>query len=314
VLTSQIEGTQATLTDLIRYEAEAQDEVDLSPVRDVCNYLEALQFAREELARPQGIPLSLRLLREAHKRLLRGTRGADKAPGEFRRSQNWVGGTRPGNALYVPPPPDAMLQCLDALEKYIHSPDDNPPLIRVGLLHVQFESIHPFLDGNGRLGRLLIALLLEHWKLLRSPLLYISLYFKQQRTEYYERLSAVRTDGDWEGWTQFFLEGVATIASQATEAARALFAIFDSDRKKVLAQPKTSVAALRLLEALPKHPLVTVTQARELLDTTKPTAARAVSLLADQGILSETTGRRRDRTFAYERYLDVLAKGTEVEG
>ena len=310
VLTSQIEGTQATLEDLLAHEVQAPNSAQDSPAQEVCNYLEALQFAREQMADPQGLPLSLRLLREAHRRLLRGSRGEDRNPGEFRRSQNWIGGTRPGNATFVPPPPDEMMGCLDAFEKYLYAEDEHPPLIRAGLLHVQFETIHPFLDGNGRVGRLLIALLLEHWGLLGSPLLYISLYFKQHRTEYYDSLSAVRLEGTWDRWIRFFLEGVATIASQATESGRALYALFDADRKRLLDQPKASVWALRLLEALPHHPMLTVAQAMEVLDTTRPTANKTVGFLADQGILRERSGRRRDRTFAYQRYLDLLGEGT----
>lgn len=220
VLSSQIEGTQATLMDLLNYEAERDAPPPNADVEEVCNYLDALTYAREQLASPSGLPLSIRLLNEAHRLLLRGARGANKQPGEMRRSQNWIGGSRPGNATYVPPPPHALPEALSAFERYIHQEDDTPSLIRAGLLHVQFESIHPYLDGNGRIGRLLVTLLLEHWGLLARPLLYLSLFFKRHRQEYYRRLNAVRVDGDWEGWLDFFLDGVATIADGPHSRAR----------------------------------------------------------------------------------------------
>ncbi|MCK4305754.1 MAG: Fic family protein [Candidatus Eisenbacteria sp.] len=316
VLSSQIEGTQATLEDLLAHEVNRLDEPDrgeVGPVEEICNYLDALQYARSQLADPEGLPLSLRLLREAHRRLLHGTRGANKAPGEFRRSQNWIGGTRPGNAIHVPPPPEEMLGCLDAFERYLHQGNEIHPLVRAGFLHVQFETIHPFLDGNGRLGRLLIALLLEHWALLDAPLLYISLYFKQHRTSYYENLNAVRIDGDWEQWTRFFLEGIASVAVQATDAARELNTLFETDRKRVLALARTSVGALRLVELLPDHPIVSVARVMALLETTRPTATKAVDLLVDHDILEERSGRRRDRAFAYRHYLELLGQGTGLE-
>ncbi len=315
VLTSQIEGTQATLEDLLAHEADQVDPDacdETSDVGEVCNYLSALQYARSQLADREGLPLSLRLLREAHRRLLHGARDASKAPGEFRRSQNWIGGTRPGNAVHVPPPPEEMLKCLDAFERFLHQKSDLAPLIRVGLLHVQFETIHPFLDGNGRLGRLLIALLLEQWGLLDTPLLYISLYFKQHRSTYYDLLSAVRTEAGWEQWTKFFLEGTASIAAEATETAKDLSALFESDRKHVLAAPGVSVGALQLLEVLPDHPILSVARAMDLLSTTRPTATKAMEFLVDQSILVERSGRRRDRRYAYRRYLDVLGQGTDL--
>ena len=201
----------------------------------------------------------MRLLNKTHARLMRGVRGADKHPGEVRRSQNWIGGSRPGNAAYVPPPPHALADALGAFEKYLHRDDDAlPPLVRAGLLHVQFETIHPYLDGNGRIGRLLVTLLLEHWKLLTKPLLYLSLFFKRHRADYYARLTAVRTTGDWEGWLDFFLDGVATIAEEAVASARELFALVAADRERVLAHDGMSIAALRLFELLPRHPVVTI--------------------------------------------------------
>jgi Fic family protein len=313
VVSSQIEGTQATLVDLLRFEG-GETVVPARGVEDVCNYLEALRFAREQLSATVGLPLSLRLLNEAHRRLMRGVRGGEKQPGEVRLSQNWIAGSRPGNAAFVPPPPHRLGELLGAFERYIHVESDLPPLVRAGLLHVQFETIHPYLDGNGRIGRLLVALLLEHWKLLAQPLLYLSLFFKRHRSEYYRRLERVRTEGDWEGWLDFFLDGVATIAEEAVASARELFALVSADRARLLAAGATSVATLRLFEALPRHPILTVGSAIEILATSKPTAGRAIDALVAGGVLVETTGKRRDRWFAYQAYLDRLRVGTELEG
>ncbi len=313
VVSSQIEGTQATLVDLFEYEAEKDDHRPLDDVREVCNYLDALKYARGQLASTKRLPLSMRLLHEAHRRLMRGVRGATKQPGEVRRSQNWIGGTRPGNAAFVPPSSEVVPALLGDLEKYLHADDVLPPLVRIGLVHVQFETIHPYLDGNGRIGRLLITLLLEHWKLLSSPLLYLSLFFKRHRAEYYRLLGEVRKHGDWEAWTDFFLEGVATIADEAVSTARDVFALVSADRQRLLAASGTSVAAVRLLEQLPIHPVVTIPGIVKLLETTKPTASKVVQLLESIGILVETSGKRRDRTFAYKAYLDRLRAGTELD-
>ncbi len=311
VISSQIEGTQATLIDLLTFEAEHQT-APAPDVEEVCNYLEALSYARAELARTDGLPLSMRLLNEAHRRLMHGVRGVTKQPGEVRWSQNWIGGSRPGYAVYVPPPAQLLPDLLGDLENYIHTHNDLPPLVRVGLAHVQFESIHPYLDGNGRIGRLLIALLLDHWGLLRGPLLYISLFFKRYREEYFRRLNAVRAEGDWEGWTDFFLDGVATIADEATGSARELFALVTADRAKVLAQDTTAVSAVRLFELLPNHPIITVAAAMKLIETSKPTAARAIETLVTAGILVETTGKRRARSYIYKAYIERLQVGTEL--
>jgi Fic family protein len=313
VLSSQIEGTQATLVDLLAFEAQAATLHPNADVEEVCNYLDALAFARAQLADPNGLPLSTRLLSETHARLMHGVRGAEKRRGEVRRSQNWIGGTRPSNAVYVPPPPHALGEVLGDFDKYMHADDGLPPLVRAGLLHVQFETIHPYLDGNGRLGRLLVMLLFEHWRLLTKPLLYLSLFFKQRRDEYYRRLTGVRVDGDWEGWLDFFLDGVTTIADEATASARELFALVATDRARVLAHDGTSVVALRLFELLPRHPIVTVASVMKMLETTKPTAGRAIELLVGAGVLVETTGKKRDRWFAYQDYLDRLRAGTELE-
>lgn len=312
VVSSQIEGTQSTLVDLLMYEAAGKDDaVDDADVLQVCNYVDALHYARKQMHSRNGPPLSMRLLNEAHRRLMRNVPGADRTPGEVRRSQNWIGGSRPGNAAYVPPPPHLLDGLLGSLEKYIHADDPLHPLVRAGLLHVQFETIHPYLDGNGRIGRLLITLLLEHWKILESPLLYLSLYFKRHRAEYYRRLDSVRTDGDFEGWLKYFLEGVAVIADETVATTQELFNLISADRTRVLSGRTTSVAGVRLFEFLPAHPIITVAEAVKLLRTTKPTATKAVSGLVDAGVLTETTGRRRDRVFSYEAYLNLLRAETD---
>ena len=305
VLTSQIEGTQATLRDLLSYEATQQtDRPD--DVEEVCNYVEALTYARKQLANPKGLALGTRLLCNAHRILMRGARGADKQPGELRRSQNWIGGTRPGDARFVPPPPEGVPDALAALERWLHSDDPLPPLVKGGLAHVQFETIHPFLDGNGRIGRLLIALLVEHWGLLEQPLLYLSVAFRRRQQEYYARLAAVRTDGDWEGWTAFFLECVREAAQDGVRVAQALHALLGRDRERLFRDDRATVAAIQLLDRLPEHPVLTVPRAAEVLGMTAPPARKAIELLAALKVLRETTGKQRDRVYAYHEYLRIL--------
>jgi Fic family protein len=312
VISSQIEGTEATLEDVVVYETTRQSARP-ADVEEVCNWVDAMAYARKELAKPKGLPLCVRLLCAVHKRLMKGVRGSEKRPGMIRTSQNWIGGTRPGNARFVPPPPKTLPDALAALEKWIHSGDPLPPLVRAGLAHVQFETIHPFLDGNGRIGRLLIMLLLEHWKLLSSPLLYLSLGFKRHRQEYYERLNAVRVNGDWEGWTSFFLECVCESADDGVATARGLFTLVGKDRRKAAEHKATTVTAMRLFELLPSHPIVTLTTTMDLLKTTQPTAGKALDALHQAGVLHEITGKRRDRIYAYQGYLDLLAKDTGIE-
>lgn len=311
LITSQIEGTQATLPDVLAFEVgERPDQPD--DVAEVCNYIDALNYARSELARPRGLPLATRLLCEAHKRLMKGVRGSEKQPGAVRKTQNWIGGTRPGTARFVPPPPELVPEALSALEKWIHRPDPAlPPLLRIGLAHVQFETIHPFLDGNGRIGRLLIALLVEHWGLLPGPLLYVSAAFKRHRQAYYDHLGAVRTRGDWEGWSRFFLECVRDAANDGTAAAQELFAVTSRDRARLTSLRGASVAAIRLLDQLPSNPIVTLSVAIRLLKTSKPTASKAIDTLVRAGMLRETSGKRRDRVYAYDAYLEVLTRDTE---
>ncbi len=304
VLSSQIEGIQATLTDLFNYEADPESET--ADLLEVCNYLDALQYGRSQLFDKKGLPLSLRLIREMHKRLMRGVRGSSKNPGDFRSSQNWIGGSRPSNAHFVPPPPSEMIQCLTLLEDYLHQDSSEHPLIRIGYIHVQFETIHPFLDGNGRLGRLLIALLLEAWGLLDARLLYLSLHFKRNQQEYYKRLDAVRQTGDWEGWIEFFLDGISTTGQEAIQTSQKLFRQFEEDRRKLLASKDVVVPAIRLFELLPSHPVITMNKAVELLSTTKPTASKAIEILTKARILNQTSQSKRNRSFAYKEYLDLL--------
>ena len=305
VVSSEIEGTQATLQDVVTYEATKQAQHP-DDVRDVCNYVDALTFARKEIASPKGLPLGTRLLCEAHRRLMRGVRGADKMPGEIRRSQNWIGGTRPGNALFVPPPPEVVLELMTQFDTWLHSADALPPLIKAGLAHVQFETIHPFLDGNGRIGRLLITLLLEHWGLLKSPMLYLSLAIKRQQQVYYENLTRVRNGGDWEGWTAFYLECVREAADDGVRVAEQIFSLLAKDRSRLIARDNVTVPAVRLLELLPSRPVVTLPLATELLRVSTPTAIKAIAVLVELGILRETSGKRRDRVYAYQKYVDLL--------
>jgi Fic family protein len=310
VISSQIEGTQATLRDVLAFEATEKAE-NPEDVAEVCNYVNALTYARRQISRSKGLPLSTRLLCEAHKRLMKGARGEDRRPGEVRSSQNWIGGTRPGNAQFVPPPPDAVPEAMAALDRWMYADDPLPPLVRAGVAHVQLETIHPFLDGNGRIGRLLITLLIEHWKLLPSPLLYLSLAFQRRRQEYYDRLSAVRTDGDWEGWTTFYLDCVREAATDGVSVAQGLFTLLGKDRERLLGRRNVTIPTLRLFEQLPVHPIVTLPRVIDVIDTTKPTASKAIAALVDAGILRETTGRERDRVYAYDAYLRVLTQDTE---
>lgn len=309
VVSSQIEGTQATLEDVVAWEATHQSD-RTADVEEICNYVDALTFARAEIQKPDGLPLCVRLLCAVHQRLMRGARGSDKQPGLIRTSQNWIGGTRPGNARFVPPPPDAVPDCLSSLEQWIHSEDSLPPLVRAGLAHVQFETIHPFLDGNGRIGRLLITLLVEHWGLLSAPLLYVSLGFRRYQQEYYERLSRVRTHGDWEGWIEFFLRCVLESADDGVTTAQRLFQVAGADRLKAIQHKTATVSSLRLFEHLPQHPVLTLARAGELLAATKPTTQKAIDSLCAASVLQEVSGKKRNRVYAWRSYIDVLGAET----
>lgn len=310
VLSSQIEGTQSSLSDLLLFELDEAPGVPLDDVVEVSNYVAALEHGLSRLR--EGFPLSNRLLREIHARLLAHGRGADKQPGEFRRSQNWLGGTRPGNAQYVPPPPQQVEPCMAELERYLHEAGtDHGTLVRAALAHVQFETIHPFLDGNGRVGRLLIALLLHNDNVLRQPLLYLSLYFKRSRSEYYRLLDAVRADGDWEAWLDFFLEGVLETAAGAVETAHRLLDLFHDDAEQVRTLGRAAANTLRVFDALRARPVATVNDLADRAGIAYPTAARAVEALQALGIVREITGRRRGRVYAYGKYLDVLNEGAE---
>ncbi len=307
LLSSEIEGTQATLVDVLAWEQTDQaGDSRIEDIEEVTNYVAAINHAFEQIHSPKGAPISVRLFNDCHRILMQGVRGANKQPGELRRSQNWVGGSRPGNAVFVPPPPERVADLLGDLERYIHAEDDLAPLLRIALVHVQFETIHPYLDGNGRLGRMLIALLLDHWGLLKSPLLYLSLYLKQNQAAYYRWLSAIRTEGDWIGWLRFFLDGVTEVADDATRTARSLFARVSEDRKTLLATPGATVTAIQLFEQLPEHPVVTMPLVTRLLATSKPTAGKAIELLITAGILAEVGERKRDRLYRYQNYLKLL--------
>jgi Fic family protein len=308
LLTSQIEGTQATLTDL--FDEEAGLEVgNIDDVEEVTNYLRAFRWVQGQLRDRQGLPISVRLLCEAHRLLLDGVRGAGKQPGELRRSQNWIGGTRPGNAAFVPPPAQQVADLLSHLERFIHADDtDLPPLVRVALIHAQFETIHPFLDGNGRIGRLLIGALLEHWGLLQQPLVVLSGYLKRHQAEYYRRLSAIRTEGDWEGWVSFFLEGVAVAAADAERSIIEVASLITADRKRLLASTKAGPVSYRLFELLPMMPRFSVALVRQRLETTFPTASAAIHLLEDLGIVAEITGQKKNRVYSYQAYVELLSR------
>ncbi len=306
VLSSQIEGTQATLTDLLEFEALEEKYPEDPDLQEVCNYLAALEYAKKELKSKNGLPLSLRLLKEMHRRLMRGVRGQNKRPGEFRQSQNWIGGPRPSLAQFVPPPPSELKKTLDEFEKFLHQKTDMHPLIKIGLLHVQFETIHPFLDGNGRLGRLLISLLMEEYGFLDARLLYLSLYFKRHQRNYYERLDNVRAKGDWEAWIAFFLDGIASICTEAVLTAQKLFDQFESDRAKLLQANNINISAIQLFEKLPDHPLILSNNVPKLLNTTKPTASKAIATLEKMKILKQVNTGERNRILAYSNYVQAL--------
>ena len=310
VLSSMIEGTQSSLADLLLYEAHEQPGVPIDDARDVSLYVAALEHGLKRLR--DGFPLSTRLLRELHKVLLSHGRGAQKTPGEFRRTQVWIGGTRPGNAVFVPPPANELAACLTGLERFLHDePEPTPPLIKAALAHVQFETIHPFLDGNGRIGRLLITLQLINDAVLRKPHLYLSLHFKQHRQTYYELLNAVRTEGDWETWLEFFLDAARSTASEATEAANRLHKVAASDASRIEKLGRAASSALAIHRALQKRPIASASSLVKATRLTMATVNKSLANLERIRIVSELTEKRRGRIFSYTRYAEILNEGME---
>lgn len=310
VLSSQIEGTQSSISDLLVYEADSTPGVPLDDVTEVSNYVNALEYGVARVR--SGFPITGRLLRELHGRLLRTGRGAEKDPGEFRRSQNWIGGSRPGNALFVPPPPDEVVSAISDLERWIHDiPERTPILVKAALAHVQFETIHPFLDGNGRVGRLLITLLLCSEGVLSEPLLYLSLYLKQHRAQYYELLSDVRSTGDWEAWVDFFARGVRETAGGAVATAQRLVQLFQQDRDLIQDIGRSAGSALRVFTALQAKPISSANEIALRVGLSVPTVNSALDSLAKRSVVREITGRKRDRVFSYANYIRILSEGTE---
>ncbi len=310
VLSSQIEGTQSSLSDLLMHEGSHEPPLPTDDLREVSNYIDAMTHGLERLR--DGFPLSLRFIREIHEILLSGTRGAEKHPGEFRSSQNWVGGTRPGNAVYVPPPPDRVMECMGDLEKFLH--DDTvklPILVKAAIAHVQFESIHPFLDGNGRVGRLLITFLLCVEGALSEPVLYLSLYLKTHRSTYYDLLQQVRERGAWEVWLEFFLNGVAEAAEQAIDTAARVMDLFEKDREKIGNLGRVSSSVLRVHEYLQRHIYTNITVASDQLGLSWPTVKKSMEHLIELGIVTELSGRKRGRLYYYPQYMKILSEGTE---
>ncbi|MDZ7830927.1 MAG: Fic family protein [Desulfobacterales bacterium] len=311
VLSSMIEGTQASISDLLLFELDQEPGVPLDDVREVSNYVAALDYGRNRLA--GGFPISLRLIREIHRVLLTNRRGSNNEAGEFRRSQNWIGGTRPGNAVFVPPPAEQVLECMGKLELFLHDqPEATPVLLKAALAHLQFETIHPFLDGNGRLGRLLITLLLCEHKVLQEPMLYLSLYFKAHRQYYYELLDGVRLSGDWEAWLDFFAEAIIVTAAQAVETAQLLVNLSNQNRMKISRIGRAASSALAVHHALMKHPIATSGWLVEETGLTPATVNKSLDHLVRIGIVRELTERKRNRLFSYTDYVEVMNRGTEL--
>jgi cell filamentation protein, protein adenylyltransferase len=314
VLSSQIEGTQSSLSDLLLFEHEGMPSVPREDTQEAANYIAAMNHGLDQIGRAGAPPLSSRLLRDVHGILLRSGRGSQQAPGEFRRSQNWIGGTRPGTARFVPPPWPEVVPAMSDLERFLHDqPEPTPILAKAALAHVQFETIHPFLDGNGRVGRLLITLLLCAEGVMRQPFLYLSLYFKRHRDVYYDLLERVRTEGDWEAWLRFFLEGVVDVAESTMDTVGELVAMVERDRREIHRLGRGAPTAYRLHDLAARYVVVGPAWAAEHLGVSEPTALAAIKRLESIGVMRELTGRRRDRLYAYDEYLAVLNEGTEVE-
>ena len=310
LLSSQIEGTRSSLSDLLLFEVDSAPGVPLDDVREVSNYVAAMNHGLKRIA--EGFPLNQRLMRELHEILLSKGRGNTKLPGEFRRSQNWIGGSRPGNALYVPPPPGHVVDLMSDLEMFIHTDyPEYPTLVKAGLMHVQFESIHPFLDGNGRLGRLLITFLLCTSGLLRYPILYLSLYFKTHRSRYYELLQRVRTHGDWETWLEFFLDGVIHTSEHAIETAKKILGLFERDYEEIKQSGQLVASSLRVHKVLKERPVLPASYAARSAGTSLPTVYDALKHLQNLGIVKEVTGKRWNRIFAYDEYVRILSETSD---
>ncbi|MCF6807571.1 Fic family protein [Thiotrichales bacterium 19S9-12] len=310
VLSSQIEGTQSSLSDLIMFENEEAPGVPEHDVIEVSNYVAAMEHGLNRLS--EGFPLCLRLIKEIHEILLSRGRGSFKQPGEFRRSQNWIGGTRPGNAKFAPPSPEYLMQLLGDLESFLHNEHHLPCLIKAALIHVQFETIHPFLDGNGRLGRLLITFLLCAEGLLSKPLLYLSLYFKTYRQEYYDYLQVVREKGDWEAWIIFFLEGVIETANQATKTAKKIIGLFDEDHKKIKTLGRASTSAFMVHHYFGKHSITDIGKIAKNCNLTIPTVTKAINALENLNIIKEITGKERLKVYSYDKYINILSEGIGI--
>lgn len=310
VLSSQIEGTQSSLSDLLLYESNEAPKVPIDDVVEVSCYVAALEHGLKRIR--EGFPLSLRLIREMHEILLSKGRGSHKQPGEFRASQNWIGGSRPGNARFVPPPPERLMECLSAFEKYLHL-EERPysSLIDAGLIHVQFETIHPFLDGNGRIGRLLITFFLILMGDIKQPWLYLSLFFKNNREEYYQRLNAVRQTGDWEGWLDFFLHGVAETADQAVITSQKISQLFASDKERILSLKRAAISANQVHNLLRCKAMISAIDAAKELKVSIPTARTALSNLKELGIVKDVSGKGKERLYIYSELISLLEQGTE---
>jgi Fic family protein len=313
VLSSMIEGTQSSLSDLLLFELDMEPGVPLDDVREVSNYVAAMDYGLKRIA--EGFPLSLRLIKEMHGVLLSRGRGANQTPGEFRKTQNWIGGTRPGNAAFVPPPAEQVPDCMGKLELFLHDrPEATPALLKAALAHVQFETIHPFLDGNGRLGRLLITLLLCEQEMLHEPMLYLSLYFKTHRQYYYELLNEVRLSGNWEAWLDFFAEAVIGTATQAVETARQLVDLADEDRNRIRGLGRAAASTLRVHRAMMSRPITSSGWLVDKTDITPATVNKCLGHLERLGIVRELTSRKRNRVFSYAGYLAIMNQGTELPG
>ena len=311
VLSSMIEGTQSSFSDLLLFELDQEPGVPLDDVREVSNYVAALEHGLSLLK--EGFPLSLRLFREIHGVLLAKGRGSNQTPGEFRRSQNWIGGTRPGNAAFVPPPAEEVMECMGKLELFLHDqPEPTPVLLKAALAHVQFETIHPFLDGNGRLGRLLITLLLCEQKVLQEPMLYLSLYFKTHRQYYYELLGNVRLTGEWEAWLDFFAEAIVVTATQAVETAQQLLDLSNQDREKISGLGRAATSTLQIHRVLMEHPITTSGRLVKKTGISPATVNKALVHLEQLGIVRELTAQKRNRLFSYTEYVEIMSRGTEL--